>query len=316
MKSCSPTLLLICVSAWAQPASPLPGPATAGPKPAEAAGNPPEPAPGTVLATFGQDQKLTYGDFKRLLTVLPPQMQQQALRDRKAFVQQFALMTRLAQMAGEQKLDEKSPTKEQLEFNRTYILSLAELNEASNMTVDGADVEKTYKSNSDRYRQVKVKVLYVSFTAAPNPQPAANGRKPVTEEQARVRIQKLLAEARGGTDFLKLVKENSEDETSRAKDGDFGIIRPNDNIPEPIRNAIFALKKGEISEPVRQPNGFYLFRAEEISPRPFDEVRDQIFTEIRDARFKAWMDQMNRSLNVKYVNDSFFNTPPAKPAGK
>ncbi len=49
---------------------------------------------------------------------MPAQMQQNALRDRKAFVQQFALMQRLSEMAEQAKLDQQSPTRESLAFNR------------------------------------------------------------------------------------------------------------------------------------------------------------------------------------------------------
>ena len=73
---------------------------------------------------------------------------------------------------------------------------------------------------------------------------------------------------------MKLVKENSDDETSRAKDGDFATLRSSDNIPDAFRATVFALKKGEVSEPLKQPNGFYLLRAEEVTVRPLSEVRD------------------------------------------
>ena len=109
---------------------------------------------------------------------------------------------------------------------------------------------------------------------------------------------------------MKLVKEHSEDQASAAKDGDFGTIRRSDNLPEAIRNAVFALKSGEISEPVRQPNGFYLFRADDVGVRPFTQVRDEIFNEVKNLQFKSWMDQTEKSVVVKYVDEAFFNTPP------
>ncbi len=53
----------------------------------------------TVVATFGDGQKLTVGELNSFLASMPPNMQQAAQRDRKAFVQQFALMHRLSEMA-------------------------------------------------------------------------------------------------------------------------------------------------------------------------------------------------------------------------
>src|SRR4051794_35118682 len=83
--------------------------------------------PDTVVATFGNGQKLTVGELNSFVNSMPPQMQQTALRDRKAFVQQFALMHRLAEMAEQAKLDQRSPTRESLAFNRMYLMMNAEL---------------------------------------------------------------------------------------------------------------------------------------------------------------------------------------------
>ena len=83
---------------------------------------------------------------------------------------------------------------------------------------------------------------------------------------------------------MKLVKEYSEEPTSKAKDGDFGTFHGSDNIPEPTRSMVMALKTGEVSDPVRQPNGVYLFRAEEVLAGLFDKVSEEIFTQLRQQR--------------------------------
>jgi hypothetical protein len=261
--------------------------------------------PETVIATFGNGHKLTFGELKKFMGVLPPQMQQLAMRDRKAFVQQYALMNRLAELALQAKLDQQSPTKEQLEFNRIYVLMNAELNDALNkIIVPPADQQRFYDNNKDKFAQVKVKVLYVSFHADGSAH-ATDGKKVLSEPEAKAKIEKLREQTLGGADFVKLVKANSEDATSVAKDGDFGTIRRTDKIPEAIRDAVFALKPGQVSPPVRQPNGFYLFRAEEFSVQPYADAKEDIQNELRQARFKEWMDQTNRSLNVKFENQSF-----------
>jgi parvulin-like peptidyl-prolyl isomerase len=258
-----------------------------------------------VVATFGNGEKLTAGELKSFIAAMPPQMQQGALRDRKAFVQQFALMHKLAEMAEQAKLDQQSPTRESLEFNRLYLMMNAQLHEKmSAIVVPPAEVQAFYDKNKDRFTQVKVKALYVSFSE--NTQPASDAKKHLTEAEARAKIDKLRAEIMGGADFVKLVKENSEDATSAAKDGDFGVIRRTDNLPDAIRKAIFALKAGEVSEPVRQPNGLYLFRAQELTTQQFSEVRDEITNELKQALFKEWMDATTRSLNFKIENESFF----------
>jgi peptidyl-prolyl cis-trans isomerase C len=288
--------LLLAAAAWAQSAAPQ----AVAPSPA-----PPDLPADTVVATFGNGEKLTVGELKSFLAAMPPEMQQNALRDRKAFVQQFALMHQLAEMAEHAKLDQQSPTRESLAFNRMYLMMNAQLHEKmTGITLTPADVQSFYDQNKERFTQVKVKTIYVSFSA--NPQPGPDGKKHLTEAEAQAKIEKLRTAIVGGADFVKLVKENSEDTTSAAKEGDFGVIRRTANLPDAIRKAIFALKAGEVSEPVRQPNGIYLFRAEEVSAQPFSEVQDEISTELKHARFKEWMDATTRALNLKFENETFF----------
>ncbi len=120
----------------------------------------------------------------------------------------------------------------------------------------------------------------------------------------------MLQQIHGGADFVKLVKEHSRDTTSVAKDGDIGTFTPGDNVPEVIKTAVFKLKQGEVSEPVQQPNGYYLFKAEEISAKSFSEVRDQIYDAIQKQRMQEWMEATNKSLVITYDNEAFFAAPP------
>jgi peptidyl-prolyl cis-trans isomerase C len=273
---------------------------------------PAEPPADTVVASY-DGKKLTYGELKRFVSVLPPQQQQAAMRDRKALVHEYFLMQHLAEMAEKEKLDEKSPMKEQLEYNRRFLLMNAKLNNVANtINVSDEDVQKLYETNKDKYTQVKLKVLYVSFTNKPDT--GAGGKKALTEDEAKAKIEKILADIRGGADFVKMVKEHSEDKTSAEKDGDFGVIRKSDNIPDAIRSVVFHLKSGEIGGPVRQPNGFYLFRAEEVSVRNFDQVASEVLEQARQAKYQQWMSQMNGSINVKVEYEQFFNAPAAPAA--
>jgi peptidyl-prolyl cis-trans isomerase C len=269
--------------------------------------NPPEMPPDTVLASW-EGRKITYADMQKLMSILPPQMRQNAMRDRKAFLKQYFLMQHLSEMALKAKLDEQSPAKETLEFNRLYLLSMAAMNDVANRTpVEDADLEKFYQANQDRFTQVSLKVIYISFTSNP---PAKPDPKVLTEEQAKAKIEKILAEIRGGADFVKMVKDHSEDAASAAKDGDFGTIRKSDNIPDAIRSVVFSLKPGQVSDPVRQPNGFYLFRAGEVNVRPFKQVASEIVPEVQQAKYKEWLDKVNRSINLKIENEAYFSSTP------
>src|SRR6185369_2434821 len=203
------------------------------------------------VAVFEDGTKFTMGEFKRIYSALPPENQQMALRDRQLFLQQWGLMRKLAQMALEAKLDQQSPTKEHLDYYRMMILSQAKLqDEMTNTAVQPSEVVKYYDVNKEKYKVIKVKAIYIAFSDDPADS-KTKGKKMPTEAQAKAKAAALLTKIRGGADFVAMVKENSDDETSRAKDGDFVTLRPNDNVPDAVRAAVFALQKGEVSEPVR-----------------------------------------------------------------
>jgi peptidyl-prolyl cis-trans isomerase C len=256
-----------------------------------------------VVAEFDDGVKFTMADFKAVLAGLNPAQQQAAMSDRKKFLDQYAFYRKLMQLAEKEKLDEQSPYKESLAWYRIYTLSQAMIRESINrVVVTPEELGKFYENNKSKYAQVKVKALYIAFGQNAE---SAGEKKPLTEAQAETKAKKLLADARGGTDFVKLIRENSDDETSRTKDGDFDTLRQSDNIPDAFRTAVFALKKGEITEPLKQPNGFYLLRAEDVSYRPLSDVRDDIHNELQNAKASEWLDRINMSTVVKVVNESF-----------
>ncbi|HKW99684.1 MAG TPA: peptidylprolyl isomerase [Bryobacteraceae bacterium] len=269
---------------------------------------PSEIPPDTVLATIN-GKKLTYGDFEKYLRAMPPQVQQNAMRNRRQFIQQFALMQKLSEIAEKNKLDQKSPYKEALEFNRMNILTQAQIQNASDsFPVIAEDIQKHYEAHKSEYEQVKLRVIYLPFTTTGAAGP--DGKKRLTEPEAKAKAEELVKQIKGGANFVKLVKEYSEDETSKAKDGDFGTLSRSDNLPESIRSVVFALKAGDVSEPVKQPNGFYIFRADSVTAKPLAEVHDQIVTDIKNQRLKEWLDATTKSLDIKYENDMIFSAKP------
>jgi hypothetical protein len=272
--------------------------------------------PETLIATV-DGEEVTAGMIQAILRVLPQPTRQQVITNSGQFLRQYGLFTRLAAMAEKAGLDQKSPLKEQLEYNRMVGLAQAQLMETRNqMEVPPEDAQKYYEANQDKYTQAKVKVIYVPFS--PNPpaqQDDPKEKKVLNEAEAKAKAEKLYAEIQEGADFVKLVKEHSGDPTSAAKDGDFGTIRRSDKIPDAIKNVIFSLEPGKVSQPVRQPNGFYLFRLEDTGLPPFDEVKAQVLNELKQTRFNEWVQATQKSVEIKIENESLFapSTTPAPP---
>jgi peptidyl-prolyl cis-trans isomerase C len=265
-----------------------------------------------VLAVFEDGGKLTMGQLRALYPALPPNAQQAALNNRVEWIKGYAFMRKLAKMAETDKLDQMSPTREALEYQRMALLSVVAINAVANgITVDGEQITKTYEAGRENFKQVKLKVIYIAFVS--DAVLKSGVAKGPTEAQAKAKAEKLVHQLRGGADFVQLVKANSDDRDSREKNGEFQTMRRSDNIPEAIRTAVFSLKQGEISQPIRQPNGFYIFKADDVSYRPLSEVRDELYEQIKMQKHQQWVAQEGENTNVQMVDQEFFK-PAAAPA--
>lgn len=270
---------------------------------------PAEPTPDTVLATI-DGRKLTFGELETYLNGLGPEQKTAALANRTALVKQFALFMRLLDLAKSEKLDEQSPYKEAIEAGRSQVLANAALDfKYRNLLVMPDDQKKFYESNKDRYTQAKVQVLYIGFVA--DPAAAAKdvpGKKYRSEEEARAKAEEIRRQIKTREDFVKMVKDFSEDETTKARDGDFGDIKKSDSIPNEIKQVIFSLKVGELSGLIPQRNGFYLFRLDALNFQSYESVKDSIYNELKDQRTQLWVKEQNERP-FKIENEAFFANP-------
>jgi len=262
--------------------------------------------PDTVIATI-DGRKLTYGEIDKFLDPLGPQRKAQALADPTGLIKQYAFQLKLVELAEKDKLDQASPYKEALEVQRRNILSEAEFDYKAQHTLITPEFQKkTYEDHKDRYTEVKLQVIYLGFTS--DEVAKENPKKYRNEAQAKALALKLRAEAKTGADFVRLAKQYSEDETSKAKDGEYGTVKKSDNTPAEIQNVVFALKQDEISEPVKQQNGFYLFRAQSVGLRPYEEVKDEIYIQLRDAAMNQWIAGLQKNIVITLDNPTFFKS--------
>ena len=260
--------------------------------------NPVTTAPDSVVAVVN-GRKMTADEVKKMVAGLPAQVQQASTNDPQQFMKEYAWYVVLQATAEKDGLQNQSPYKEILAFNRMLALVQAEWNDAYlKVEVTPEQQQKFYDEHKDRYRETKAKLIYIPF--------GANG----VEGEAKEKAQKVAQQARGGVDFVKLVKEHSQDQSSAAQDGDMGmsIRSTTTQVPEAMRNAILALKPGQISEPLRHENGYYVFRAESSGVLPYEKVKDEIYKELKDAGFNQWKETTKAQSTVQFENEAFFQS--------
>ena len=61
----------------------------------------------------------------------------------------------------------------------------------------------------------------------------------------------------------------------------------------------------EVTDAVRQPHGFYVFKAEIVTIRPLSEVRDQIFNVLKQEHAAEWVKRIDTEIKVDFPNPAF-----------
>lgn len=309
MKSCAIAVLFSALVCGQPPQPPKVIPGTPAPAPVPVTPAPATPAvpPDAVVAEV-DGKKVTAQEVDNIIASLPPQYQQAARLQPQQMLSQVFMFKYLAEEALKANLDKQSPWKDALEFQRMAVLYNAEVTYyRAKINPMPEEQEKQYKEHPDRYKQAKVRVIHISFSPTPD-KPGPDGKKLLSEAEAKAKADDLRKRIQAGEDFGKLAREYSDDKASAAKDGDFGAIYRNSPYPEPVKTAVFALKAGEVSEPVKQPNGFYLIRADSVGMQSYEEVRSQIYEELKQTTFNEWLRGLQTRFAVKVDNPGYFSS--------
>jgi peptidyl-prolyl cis-trans isomerase SurA len=166
----------------------------------------------------------------------------------------------------------------------------------SQTIVSPVRIEQYYKENKDRfYQDDSVHLRLIQLSRAGDE----------TDGALRGQADAILLRLRSGEKFEDLAKEYSSD-SRRAKGGDWGWMKRSDLKPE-FSEPLFAVKKGEASEPVVLPEGCFLLFAEDrkyAGIQPLDEVRDQIerilVQQMGHEYEDKWLERLRRNGYVKH----------------
>ena len=149
---------------------------------------------------------------------------------------------------------------------------------ASVPSIEESQLKDYYEQNKARYvvpARVSVSHILVTLPAGASDEVAKN---------ALTKAEGIVTRARTEpASFAELARKESQDAGTARDGGRLGWIQRG-TLPLPMEQAVFALKQGEISDPVKGPDGYHVFKADEVQPEQgesFEQARTKVEAEVR-----------------------------------
>lgn len=140
---------------------------------------------------------------------------------------------------------------------------------------------------------------------------------PDEQKTALASAEAIVKSIREGKDFSELAQKDSADLGSKALGGDLGWIEKGMTDPA-FENALYALEKDKVSDPVLSPEGYHVILVRDIRPgttRSFEEVRSELAKEYSDTeRERVFNEKSGRLIDMTY-EDSTSLEPAARELG-
>ncbi len=168
-----------------------------------------------------------------------------------------------------------------------------------NTVADEASLRERYEATKGKYGTVEQRMASHILVKL--------GEKASAAEVAAAlaKARDLTAKARlPGADFAALAKANSDDLGSKDAGGDLGAVDKG-VFGDDFDKAFFALQPGQVSEPVRLPDGWHVIQYRELVPgtaKSFEEVRTELEAEyLESERERVYNDVAGKLVDAVYA---------------
>jgi parvulin-like peptidyl-prolyl isomerase len=193
------------------------------------------------------------------------------------------------------------------------------------LTAVKRQIDETRKGNLGRLAQPeKVRVSHVLLSTRDR-----NTERELPEEQQRakrIQMDRVLARAKAGDDFARLVTEYSEDRNVKETKGEYTLSRDDRFVPE-FKAAAFSLEPGKISDVVTTIYGYHILKMHErIPPRKVElakaapEIREHLVQQELQRRMPDYFTGLKKEAGVEILDARYRIERPKeiealKPAG-
>jgi len=245
-----------------------------------------------VLARIG-DKVITEKYLEAKLETLPPDYQRNLDYEtlRKQVLERLVQMHLFAMEARAEKMDQDETVKIWIDDAVSRILAQEYVVKkfTKEAKVSDREIEKYYNEHKSEFlKPATVKARHILIMVA-------SDGKPEDITAALDKAKKIKKKLDKGADFAKLAAEYSDDPGSKNKGGNLGFFEKTWMVPA-FSNVAFALKKGEISEPVKTRFGYHIIKVEDRK-----DARQQDLTSAKPGiQSKLINMKVNKAINKDF----------------
>jgi peptidyl-prolyl cis-trans isomerase SurA len=157
--------------------------------------------------------------------------------------------------AMDQQLSQRSLTRDDVRDalrRELFVKKLLERDVVARVNVTDADVEAFFNANRGRFNLAEAQYRIAQIVVTPQADPQTNNRRnddARTAQEARRKIEGLIAQLKGGADFGQVAAEYSEDPQSAQQGGDLGFIAESQlrQAPAPLRDVVLQMQPGNVN---------------------------------------------------------------------
>ncbi|MDH4099154.1 MAG: SurA N-terminal domain-containing protein [Nitrospirota bacterium] len=168
----------------------------------------------------------------------------------------------------------------------------------SRITVTDSEITEHYKANKESFSSdPTVTVKHVLVSCAPE------ASAEIKNEAKRI-AGEVMAKLRRGDDFASVIGDYAGSRLP-VSGNDLGTVKRGDLIQE-LDTPAFALKVGEVSEPVQMADGYHVIKIidrSEAKVKPLDEVKAQIgkhlFNQKSEEQYYKWLKELRTNAFVE-----------------
>lgn len=253
-------------------------------------------APDPIVATV-DGMAINLSDLNAALESIPQNMRSAASTPagKKQMIEELVRMKLLEREAEKLGVARTPDVRGRIDIATGNILANAALDKLveANKSVT---LEQLYEANKSEFESAKARQIVVAYDGGMIP--ARNG-KPLSDGNAKAKADQIVAELRGGADFAKVARAQSDEPGVEKTGGDIGEVG-HGMLPPDVDKAVFSMPVNQYSDPIRTQYGWHIFQVTARGTKPFSEVKPMMEKSEDRLRARQVIEDLRKTAKVSF----------------